>query len=113
MYIKVIFPVKSSFNSFAFSLSDCIIIAFFSFLRAKSLQSWLTLCDPKDCSSPGFSAHGILEARTLDWVAMPSSWGYLPDLGMELAGNFFKTEPPGNPFSFLFLIVLPLFSFCD
>ena len=32
-----------------------------------------TLCDPKDCSPPGSSVHGILQARILEWVAMPSS----------------------------------------
>ena len=35
---------------------------------AKSLQSCPTLCDPMDCSLPGFSIPGILQARTLDWV---------------------------------------------
>src|SRR5574340_694563 len=37
---------------------------------AKSLQSCPTLCDPMDCSLPGFSIHGILQARTLEWVAI-------------------------------------------
>ena len=40
---------------------------------AKSLQSCLTLCDPKDCSLPGSSVNGILQARILEWVAMTSS----------------------------------------
>ena len=40
---------------------------------AKSLQSRLTLCDPMDYSPPDSSIHGILQARILDWVAMPSS----------------------------------------
>ena len=31
-------------------------------------QSCLTLCDPMDCSLPGFSVHGILQARMLEWV---------------------------------------------
>ena len=31
-----------------------------------------TLCDPMDCSPPGSSVHGILQARILKWVAMPS-----------------------------------------
>ena len=39
----------------------------------KSLQSCLILCDPVDCSLPGFSVHGILQARILEWVVMPSS----------------------------------------
>ena len=38
-------------------------------------QSCLTLCDPMDCSLPGFSVHGILQARILEWVAMPFSRG--------------------------------------
>ena len=38
-------------------------------------QSCLTLCDPMNCSPPGSSVHGILQARTLEWVAMPSSRG--------------------------------------
>ena len=40
---------------------------------AKSLQSCPTLCDPIDGSPPGSSVHGILEARTLEWVAISSS----------------------------------------
>ena len=38
----------------------------------KSLQSCLTLCDPMDCRPLGSSVHGILQARILEWVAMPS-----------------------------------------
>ena len=39
---------------------------------AKSLQLCPTLCDPIDGSPPGLSVHGILQARILEWVAMPS-----------------------------------------
>ena len=42
---------------------------------AQSLQLCPTLCDPMDCSPPGSSVHGILQARILEWVAMPSSRG--------------------------------------
>ena len=35
----------------------------------------LTLCNPMDCSPPGSSVHGIIPARILGWVAMPSSRG--------------------------------------
>ena len=38
-------------------------------------QSCTTLCDPMDCSPPGSSVHGILQARILEWIAMPSSRG--------------------------------------
>ena len=44
-------------------------------LCAKSLQRCLTLCNPMDCSPPDPSAHGILQVRILQWVAMPSSRG--------------------------------------
>ena len=40
---------------------------------AKSLQSCLTLCDPIDGSPPGFPVPGILQARTLEWVAISFS----------------------------------------
>ena len=43
--------------------------------QAKSLQQCPTLCNPKECSPPGCSVHGILQARTLEWLAMPSSRG--------------------------------------
>ena len=39
------------------------------------IQSCPDLCDPKDCSPPGSSVYGILLARILEWVAMPSSRG--------------------------------------
>ena len=40
---------------------------------AKSLQSRLTLCDPMDGSPPGSPIPGILQARTLEWVAISFS----------------------------------------
>ena len=38
-------------------------------------QSCPTLCDPIDCSPPGSSVHGTLQARILEWIATPSSRG--------------------------------------
>ena len=38
-------------------------------------QSCPTLCDPAHCSLPGSSVHGILQARTLEWVAISFSKG--------------------------------------
>ena len=46
-----------------------------SLLLCLIAQSSPTLCDPMHCSPPGFSVHGILQARILEWVAMPSSRG--------------------------------------
>ena len=59
-------------------------------------QSCLTLCDPMDCSPPGSSVHGILQARILEWVAIPFSrvssqcrgWNRFP-MSPALAGRFF------------------------
>ena len=47
---------------------------------AKSLQLCPTLCDPMDCSLPGFSVQGILQARTLEWVAKYTYITYIPSL---------------------------------
>ena len=44
-------------------------------MHAKSLQSCPTLCDSAECSPPGSSVYEILQARKLEWVAMPSSRG--------------------------------------
>ena len=50
-------------------------------LLSEVTQSCLTLCDPEDCSPPGFSIHGIFQARILEWVAI-SSPGDLPNPGI-------------------------------
>ena len=42
-----------------------------AYVCAKLLQSCLTLCDPTDCSLPGSSVHAILQAKILEWVAIP------------------------------------------
>ena len=44
-------------------------------VHAKLLQSCPTLCKPTDCSLPGSSVHEILQARILEWVAVPSFRG--------------------------------------
>ena len=41
----------------------------------ESLLSCPTLCNPIDCNLEGFSVHGILQARILEWVAIPFSRG--------------------------------------
>ena len=47
-------------------------------------QSCPTLCDPVDYSPPGSSVHGILQARILEWVAMPSSiWSSFVPLSIK------------------------------
>ena len=46
-----------------------------------SLQSFLILCDPMDCSPPSSSVHGILQARVLEWVAISSSRAFSQSRG--------------------------------
>ena len=46
------------------------ILSYFVAAAAKSLQSCPTLCDPIDGSPPGSAIPGILQARTLEWVAI-------------------------------------------
>ena len=63
-----------------------------------------TLCNPMDCSPPGFSVYGIFQARILEWVAISSFRGS-SNPGIEpaslatpaLAGVLFTTAPPGKP----------------
>ena len=66
---------------------------------AKSAQSCPTLCVPIDCSLLGSSVHGILQAKMLEWVAIPSSRDrFNPGIKPEsptsptLAGGFFTTS---------------------
>ena len=53
----------------------CVCVRTCAGTHAKSLEPCWTLCDPIDCSSPGSSVHGILQARIAEWVAMLSSKG--------------------------------------
>ena len=53
--------------------STSLIIAAAAATAAKSLQSCPTLCDPTDGSPPGSAVPGILQARTLEWVAISFS----------------------------------------
>ena len=61
---------------------------------AKSLQSCPTLCDPMDGSPPGSLIHGILQARTLEWVASSFS-------------NVWKWELKVKSFSRIRLLAIP------
>ena len=64
----------------------------------KLLQSCLTFCYPMDCGPPGSSVHGILQARILEWIIMPSSrgssqeWKPSSHMAPALAGWFFITS---------------------
>ena len=53
--------------------TGCSILMHAAAAAAASLQSCLTLCDPRDASPPGSPVPGILQARTLEWVAISFS----------------------------------------
>ena len=94
-------------------------------VHAKSLQSCPTLCNPMDYSPPGSCAHGILQARILEWVALPV------EIALPLLQEIFPTQrsnlhlscllhwqvgslplaPPGKPMILSILYVEGLDSF--
>ena len=78
----------------------CIHICDNAAADAMFLQLCPTLCDPVDCSPPGSSIHGILQARILEWVAIPL--GYPPNLGIKpespaLQADSLPSELPWKP----------------
>ena len=74
-------------------------------MYAKSLQSCSTLCDSMDSSSPGSSVHGILQARMLERIDMPSSRGSFQTQGsnpcflhlLHWQVGSLPLVPPGKP----------------
>ena len=91
---------------FVFPLFIC------AYMSAKSLQACLSVCNPMEHSQPGSSAHGILQARILEWVAMPSSRGssrprglnsHLLRLLLGQAGSL-PPAPSGKPPLFICLV---------
>ena len=69
------------------------------FYWGRYAQSCLTLCDPTDCSSPGFSVHGIFLVQILEWIAISSSrgpfWSRDRNCVSCITGGFLTTEPLG------------------
>ena len=63
-FINIVIYNRSSFYFTSSITSVCLVT-----------QSCLTVCDPMDCSPPGSSVQGVLQARILEWVVMPSSKG--------------------------------------
>ena len=66
------------------------ISLYVSAAAAKSLQSCPTLCDPIDGSPPGSAVPGILQARTLEWVAISFSnaWNWKVKVKVKLLSRF-------------------------
>ena len=74
----------SSFPTSTSLFTPCKQVPQYHFSRFHMLtQLCPTLCDPMDCSPPDSSIHGILQARILDWVAIPFLQGIFPIQGSK------------------------------
>ena len=91
--------------NFCFSSHQSVVsyydsLSWYNDLLCVCAHSCPTLCDPMDCSRPGF-VHGIFQARILEWVAVffcrGSSGPMIKPTSPALAGGFFTTEPPSRP----------------
>ena len=101
-------------HRYTYSLSYClrqqswgiVTVSLWFAWYTKLLQSCPTLCNPMDCSPPGSSVHRILQARILEWVAMPSSWGSSQPKDqtrvsclLHWQAGSLPLAPPGKPLS--------------
>ena len=86
-YLKCV--ICKQYPSFLDSWHVCMSVA----------QSYLALRDPMNCSPPGSSVHGILQARILEWVAIPFSRGSSRPRDQTqiscIAGGFFTVIAEG------------------
>ena len=93
IYLVVIFKLSYLFNATNCTMSEWV----------KVTQSCLTLCDPVDCSLPGFSAHGISQARVLEWVVISFSRGSSQPRDQiqvsSIVGGHFTIWAAGKPHS--------------
>ena len=74
---SLVFSVSAS-RLLPASFSEALSLCRSFLIDAVRAQSYPTLCDPMDCTLPGSSVRGILQARILQWAAMPSSRGSSP-----------------------------------
>ena len=83
-------------------LSPCLFNFYAEYVCMLVAQSCLTLCDPMNCSPPGFSVHGIHQAIILEWIAIPFSRGTSQPRNRTLvscvAGRFFTVGATGKSF---------------
>ena len=76
-----------------------VVVAAAAATAAKLLQSCPTLCNPIDGSPPGPSVHGILQARTLEWVASSFSNACMHAKSLQLCPtpcDLMDSSPPGS-----------------
>ena len=71
MFTTALFTITRTWKQLKSSSTAKWIKMLYACMRAKSLQSCPPLCNPMDHSLPDSSVHGILQARILEWAAMP------------------------------------------
>ena len=90
--MELMFQMNRSISLF-FIICVCVLV----------VQSCLTLCDAMNRSPPGSSVHGFLQARILEWIAIPfstgSSWPKDQGLVFCITGRFFTIWATGKSFS--------------
>ena len=84
----------SDINSFHLLTLFSRFVYIMLLLLLLSLQSCLTLCDPTDSSPPGFPIPGILQARTVEWVAISFSSAWK---GKEKVKSLSRVQPFATP----------------
>ena len=93
-------------NTILYSLGCCVLFVCVVYVLRKCVcaQSYLTLYNPRDCSLPGLSVHGIFQARILERVVISFPRDLLGPgikpmslVSPALAGGFFTTVPRGKP----------------
>ena len=96
--------LKNAFSSSASLLQQVRRAVSAPWHSRKYVLGGVWLYGPVDSNPPGSSVRGILQARTLEWVAMPSSRGSSRPRDQNpifhsscIAGGFFTTLPPGKP----------------
>ena len=98
----------------------CMLVVASPVLQAQLLRSCPTLCDARDCSPPGSSVLGILQARILEWVAISFSSGstqprdqtHISLASPALASGVFNTVTTWEAFPLL-LLIFSISNFCD
>ena len=91
--LSILFDMKDwcKFINLVTFLQDRRFLSYY-IVKVLGAQSCPTLCNPMDCSLPGYSVHGILQARILEWVvilfARGSSWPRDQTRVSHIAGRF-------------------------
>ena len=104
IFLQAVLIPACDWSSLAFGMMYSVC------MRAKSLQSCSTLLDPMDCSPPGSSVHGTLQARVMEWVTMPSSrgsswprdWSWISLFLLHWQVDSLPLVPSGKPYVLCF-----------